>query len=84
MLNKYRKDNPVVADSSFRGAAQRVLETKYGWGHESWVKELSSEIKNMHFDSTWTPEQVLSYVSKYVESCAHQSPSAVNHERKAL
>ncbi len=71
MLNKYKKDNSM-----------KSLEPKYGWGHEAWVKELSSEIKNMHFDPTWTPEQVLSYVSKFVQSCIHQSPSTVNHERK--
>jgi hypothetical protein len=82
MLNKYRKDNPVGIADSTRFA--KYLEPKFGWGHEAWVKELSSEIKNMHFDSTWTPEQVLSYVSKFVQSCSHQSPSAVNHERKAL
>lgn len=82
MLNQYRKDNPVGIADSTRFA--KYLEPKFGWGHEAWVKELSSEIKNMHFDSTWTPEQVLSYVSKFVQSCSHQSPSAVNHERKAL
>ena len=71
--NKYRKNNSV-----------KSLEPKYGWGHETWVKELSSEIKNMHFDASWTPNEVLSYVSKFVQSCAHQSPSSVNHERKKL
>ena len=82
MLNQYRKDNPVGIADSTRFA--KYLEPKFGWGHEAWVKELSLEIKKMHFDATWTPDQVLSYVSKYVESCAHQSPSAVNHERKSL
>jgi hypothetical protein len=81
MLDKYRKDNPVVADST---RFAKYLEPKYGWGHETWVKELASEIENMHFDSTWTSEQVLRYVSKYVKSCEHQSPSSVNHERKSL
>ncbi len=84
MLAQYRKDNPVVADSSFRGAAKRLLEPKFGWGHEAWVEELASEIEKMQFDSTWKSEQVLRYVSKYVRSCSHESPSAVNHERKNL
>ena len=82
MLERYRKENPVgIADS---GRFARIQETKFGWGHETWVKELSSEIKNMHFDASWTPNEVLSYVSKFVQSCAHQSPSSVNHERKKL
>ena len=81
MLNKYRKDNPVVADST---RFAKYLEPKYGWGHEAWVKELASEIENMHFDSTWSADQILRYVSKYVRSCEHESPSVVNHERKAL
>ena len=74
----------MVADSSFRGAATRVLEAKFGWGHESWVEELALEIEEMHFDPTWSSEQILRYVSKYVRSCIHQSPSAVNHQRKDL
>ena len=85
MLERYRKENPVgIADSTFRGAATRALETKFGWGHEAWTEELASEIEKMHFDSTWNSEQILRYVSKYVRSCGHQSPSAVNHQRKDL
>jgi len=60
------------------------LEPKYGWGHETWVEELASEIEKMHFDSTWTSQQILDYVSKYVRLCNHQNPSNVNHERKFL
>ena len=85
MLERYRKENSVgIADSTFRGAATRALETKFGWGHESWVEEMASEIEKMHFDSTWNSEQILRYVSKYVRSCGHQNPSTVNHERKDL
>lgn len=82
MLNQYRKDNPVGIADSTRFA--KYLEPKFGWGHEAWVEELASEIEKMHFDSTWTSQQILNYVSKYVRSCEHQSPSSVNHERKAL
>jgi hypothetical protein len=60
------------------------LEPKYGWGHETWVEELASEIEKMYFDSTWTSQQILDYVSKYVRLCNHQNPSNVNHERKFL
>ena len=84
LKHRMEKENGVVADSSFRGAAKRLLEPKFGWGHESWVEELASEIEKMHFDPTWTSEQVLRYVSNYVKSCGHQSPSAVNHQRKDL
>lgn len=81
MLEQYRKDHPVVADST---RFAKYLEPKFGWGHEAWVEELASEIEKMHFDPTWKSEQILRYVSKYVRSCSHESPSAVNHERKAL
>jgi len=86
MILKYQreKENGVVADSSFRGAAKRLLEPKFGWGHEAWVEELASEIEKMHFDPTWKSEQILRYVSKYVRSCGHDSPSSVNHQRKDL
>jgi len=86
MILKYQRDkeNGVVADSSFRGAAKRLLEPKFGWGHEAWVEELASEIEKMHFDPTWKSEQILRYVSKYVRSCGHDSPSSVNHQRKDL
>ena len=82
MLDKYRKDNPVGIADSTRFA--KYLEPKYGWGHEAWVKELASEIEKMHFDSTWSADQILRYVSKYVKSCEYQSPSSVTHERKSL
>ena len=82
MLNQYRKENPVGIADSTRFA--KYLEPKYGWGHEAWVGELASEIEKMHFDPTWTSEQVLRYVSNYVKSCGHQNPSAVNHQRKDL
>ena len=82
MLERYRKENPVgIADS---GRFARIQETKFGWGHETWVEELASEIEKMHFDPTWTSEQVLRYVSNYVKSCNHQNPSTVNHQRKSL
>jgi hypothetical protein len=82
MLNQYRKENPVGIADSTRFA--KYLEPKYGWGHEAWVKELSQEIEKMHFDPTWTPAQVLKYVSNYVVSCSHQSPSGVNHQHKSM
>lgn len=78
MLNQYKKEKQVATFNS------NSLEPKYGWGHEAWVKELSQEIEKMHFDPTWTSQQILNYVSKYVRSCEHQSPSSVNHERKSL
>ena len=84
LKHRMEKENGMVADSSFRGAAKKLLEPKFGWGHEAWVEELASEIEKMQFDSTWKSEQILRYVSKYVKSCGHESPSAVNHERKNL
>lgn len=82
LLDKYRKDNPVgIADSS---RFAKYLEPKYGWGHEAWVKELAEEIKTMHFDSTWSPAQVLNYVSKFVLECERKNPSSVKHLYKSM
>lgn len=82
MLEQYRKVNGVVADSSFRGAANR-LDSKYGWGHEAWVKELVVEIEKMKFAETWTPDEVKMYIAKFVSSCEHSSPSSVKHVRNS-
>jgi hypothetical protein len=84
LKHRMEKENGMVADSSFRGAAKKLLEPKFGWGHEAWVEELALEIEKMHFDPTWSSEQILRYVSNYVKSCGHESPSTVNHQRKDL
>ena len=84
LKHRMEKENGMVADSSFRGAAKKLLEPKFGWGHEAWVEELALEIEKMHFDPTWSSEQILRYVSNYVKSCGHQNPSTVNHQRKDL
>jgi hypothetical protein len=66
MLERYRKENPVVADSSFRGAAKRVLEPKFGWGHAQFKNDLADEIEALKIDSSWKPNEVLRYVAKLV------------------
>lgn len=82
LLDKYRKDNPVgIADSS---RFAKYLEPKFGWGHEAWVKELAQEIKKMQFDGTWTPTQVLNYVSNFVASCERENPSSIKHPHKPM
>ena len=67
MLAHYRKENPVgIADSTFRGAATRYLETKFGWGHAQFKKDLADEIEALTIDPTWRPNEVLRYVAKLV------------------
>jgi len=67
MLEKYRKDNPVgIADSTFRGAATRALETKFGWGHAQFKKDLADKIEESKIDPSWRPDEVLRYVAKLV------------------
>ena len=67
MLERYRKENPVgIADSSFRGAAKRVLEPKYGWGHAQFKNDLADKIEQSKIDPSWRPDEVLRYVAKLV------------------
>ena len=67
MLAHYRKENPVgIADSTFRGAATRYLETKFGWGHAQFKRDLADEIEALTIDTSWRPNEVLRYVAKLV------------------
>jgi len=67
MLERYRKENPMgIADSTFRGAATRYLETKFGWGHAQFKKDLADEIEALTIDPSWRPNEVLRYVAKLV------------------
>ena len=59
MLNHYRKDNPV-------GAATRYLETKFGWGHAQFKRDLADKIETLTIDPSWRPNEVLRYVAKLV------------------
>lgn len=69
MLERYRKENPVgIADSTFRGAATRALETKFGWGHAQFKKDLADEIEALTIDPSWRPNEVLRYVAKLVRN----------------
>jgi len=67
MLAHYRKENPVgVADSTFRGTATRYLETKFGWGHAQFKRDLADKIETLTIDPSWRPNEVLRYVAKLV------------------
>jgi hypothetical protein len=67
MLERYRKEHPVgIADSTFRGAATRALETKYGWGHAQFKIDLADKIEALTIDPSWRPNEVLRYVAKLV------------------
>lgn len=81
MLEQYRKENGMVADSSFGAKRIQQLETKYGWGHESWVEDMANTIEKMYFDGSWTPEEVTRYIADFVRSCLYSSASSVSHVR---
>jgi hypothetical protein len=69
MLEKHRKDNPVgIADSTFRGSATRYLETKFGWGHAQFKRDLADDIEALKIDPSWRPDEVLRYVAKIVRN----------------
>ena len=58
----------MVADSSFRGAATRYLETKFGWGHAQFKKDLADEIEELKIDPSWRPNEVIRYIAKLVRN----------------
>jgi hypothetical protein len=69
MLDRYERNNKVgVADSTFRGAATRNLETKFGWGHAQFKKDLADDIEALKIDPSWRPDEVLRYVAKLVRN----------------
>lgn len=65
---KREKENAVVADSTFRGAATRYLETKFGWGHAQFKKDLADKIEASKINPSWRPDEVLRYVAKLVRN----------------
>jgi len=69
MLDRYERNNRVgIADSTFRGAATRNLETKFGWGHAQFKKDLADDIEALKIDPSWRPDEVLRYVAKLVRN----------------
>lgn len=69
MLDRYERNNKVgIADSTFRGAATRNLETKFGWGHAQFKKDLADDIEAVKIDPSWRPDEVLRYVAKLVRN----------------
>lgn len=63
MLEKYRKDNPVVADST---RFAKYLEPKFGWGHAQFKKDLADKIESLEIDPSWRPHEILRYVARLV------------------
>ena len=57
-----------IADSTFRGAATRYLETKFGWGHAQFKRDLADKIEKLKIDPSWRPDEVLRYVAKMVRN----------------
>jgi len=57
-----------IADSTFRGAATRNLETKFGWGHSQFKKDLADDIEALQIDPSWRPDEVLRHVARLVRN----------------
>jgi len=69
MLDRYERNNKVgIADSTFRGAATRNLETKFGWGHAQFKKDLADDIEALKIDPSWRPDEVIRYIAKLVRN----------------
>jgi len=46
--------------------AKSMLETKFGWGHAQFKKDLANKIETLKIDSSWKPNEVLKYVAKLI------------------
>ena len=46
--------------------AKSMLETKFGWGHAQFKKDLADKIEELKIDPSWRPNEVLRYVAKLV------------------
>lgn len=75
MLARYRKEQGMATFNN------HGLETKYGWGHEAWVKDLADTVEKMDFPPDWTWKDVKNYIAKFIRSCEHSSASSVSHVR---
>jgi hypothetical protein len=59
MLAQYEKINGS-------GAAKKLLEPKFGWGHAQFKRDLADKIETLTIDPSWRPNEVLRYVAKLV------------------
>ncbi len=59
MLAQYEKINGS-------GAAKKLLEPKFGWGHAQFKRDLADKIEGLTIDPSWRPNEVLRYVAKLV------------------
>jgi len=57
-----------IADSTFRGAATKYLETKFGWCHAQFKKDLANQIETLKIDPSWRPDEVIRYIAKLVRN----------------
>ena len=46
--------------------AKSMLETKFGWGHAKFKRDLADKIEALTIDPSWRPNEVLRYVAKLV------------------
>jgi len=61
MLAHYKKINGS-------GAAKKLLEPKFGWGHAQFKRDLADEIEALKFDPSWRPNEVIRYIAKLVRN----------------
>ena len=46
--------------------AKSMLETKFGWGHAKFKRDLADKIEALTIVPSWRPNEVLRYVAKLV------------------
>ena len=44
------------------------LETKFGWGHAQFKKDLADDIEALKIDPSWRPDEVLRHVARLVRN----------------
>jgi hypothetical protein len=62
LLEGQRKEQKM---DTFNGHS---LETKFGWGHAQFKKDLADDIEALKIDPSWRPDEVIRYVAKLVRN----------------
>ena len=62
LLERQRKEREMA---TFNGHS---LETKFGWGHAQFKKDLADDIEALKIDPSWRPDEVLRHVARLVRN----------------
>jgi hypothetical protein len=62
LLAQQRKEQEVATSNG------HSLETKFGWGHAQFKKDLADDIEALKIDPSWRPDEVLRHVARLVRN----------------